>query len=44
VITTGAGALKDGDRVMPSTTAESGRRTTAREANAATATEKAGER
>jgi len=44
VITTGAGALKDGDRVMPSTTAESGRRTTAREASNATATEKAGER
>lgn len=45
VITTGASALKDGDRVVPSTTAESGRRTTAREAsNAAAATEKAGER
>jgi membrane fusion protein, multidrug efflux system len=32
VITTGAGALKDGDRVMSSTTAESGRRNSTREA------------
>lgn len=45
VITTGAGALKDGDRIMPSTTSESGRRSGAREAsNTATATAKAGGR
>jgi RND family efflux transporter MFP subunit len=32
VITTGAGALKDGDRVVPSTTSESGRKSSTREA------------
>jgi HlyD family secretion protein len=43
VITTGAGALKDGDRIMPSTTSESGRRNSAREASN-TAPQKAVER